>query len=69
MAITVFPGESYQARRSWAERAYPQLIYYNRVDRGGHFAARTTHSQQNPTVLRLVVFDCGYQASREFVGA
>jgi pimeloyl-ACP methyl ester carboxylesterase len=39
VAITVFPGEQYQAPRSWAERAYPNLIYFNEVDRGGHFAA------------------------------
>ncbi len=39
VAITVFPGESYQAPRGWAERAYPNLIYFNEVDRGGHFAA------------------------------
>jgi len=39
VAMTVFPGEQYQAPRSWAERAYPNLIYYNQVDRGGHFAA------------------------------
>ena len=39
VAITVFPGESYQAPRSWAERAYPNLIYFHEVDRGGHFAA------------------------------
>ena len=38
-AITVFPGEIYQAPRSWAERGYHQLIYYNQVDKGGHFAA------------------------------
>jgi pimeloyl-ACP methyl ester carboxylesterase len=39
-AMTVFPDELYQAPRSWAERAYPKnLIYYNKVDRGGHFAA------------------------------
>jgi pimeloyl-ACP methyl ester carboxylesterase len=39
-AISVFPDELYQAPRSWAERAYPNnLIYYNKVDRGGHFAA------------------------------
>jgi pimeloyl-ACP methyl ester carboxylesterase len=38
-AVTVFPGENYQAPRSWAERAYHHLIYYNRVDRGGHYAA------------------------------
>jgi pimeloyl-ACP methyl ester carboxylesterase len=39
VAVTVFPGEQYQAPRSWAERAYPNLIYFNKVDRGGHFAA------------------------------
>jgi pimeloyl-ACP methyl ester carboxylesterase len=38
-AVSVFPGENYQAPRSWAERAYHKLIYFNRVDRGGHFAA------------------------------
>jgi pimeloyl-ACP methyl ester carboxylesterase len=39
-AISVFPDELYQAPRSWAERAYPHnLIYYNELDRGGHFAA------------------------------
>jgi pimeloyl-ACP methyl ester carboxylesterase len=38
-AITVFPGEIYQAPRSWAERSYHQLMYYNKVDKGGHFAA------------------------------
>jgi hypothetical protein len=37
VAATVFPGEQYQAPRSWAERAYPNLIY--EVDRGGQFAA------------------------------
>ena len=39
VAVTVFPAEQYQAPRSWAERAYPNLIYFNEVDRGGHFAA------------------------------
>jgi len=38
-AVTVFPGESFQAPRSWTEQAYHKLIYFNRVDRGGHFAA------------------------------
>ncbi len=38
-AVTVFPKELYLARRSWAERAYPNLIYFNEVDRAGHFAA------------------------------
>jgi pimeloyl-ACP methyl ester carboxylesterase len=39
VAVTVFPGEIYQAPRSWCERAYKNLIYYNKVDKGGHFAA------------------------------
>jgi pimeloyl-ACP methyl ester carboxylesterase len=38
-AITVFPGESFQAPRSWAERAYHKLIYFHKADKGGHFAA------------------------------
>ena len=38
-AISVFPDELYQAPRSWAERAYPKLIYFHEVDKGGHFAA------------------------------
>src|SRR5438034_412151 len=39
-AISVFPDELYQAPRSWSERAYPRnLIHYNQLDRGGHFAA------------------------------
>ena len=39
VAVTVFPDEIYAAPRSWAERAYPKLIYYNRLEKGGHFAA------------------------------
>ena len=39
VAMTVFPSEQYQAPRSWAEKAYPNLIYFNEVDKGGHFAA------------------------------
>ncbi|MFL6773723.1 MAG: epoxide hydrolase family protein [Sphingomicrobium sp.] len=39
VAVTVFPSEQYEAPRSWTERAYPRLIHYNRVDKGGHFAA------------------------------
>jgi pimeloyl-ACP methyl ester carboxylesterase len=38
-AVTVFPGENYEAPRSWAEQAYHKLIYYNVVDKGGHYAA------------------------------
>jgi pimeloyl-ACP methyl ester carboxylesterase len=45
-AVTVFPHELYQTPRSWAERAYPKLIYFNEVDRGCHFAA-----WQEPTLF------------------
>jgi pimeloyl-ACP methyl ester carboxylesterase len=38
-AVSVFPRELYRAPRSWAERAYPNLIYFNEVDQGNHFAA------------------------------
>lgn len=39
VAVSAFPDEIYQAPRSWAERAYPKLIHYNRLPKGGHFAA------------------------------
>ncbi|HLK65125.1 MAG TPA: epoxide hydrolase [Bryobacteraceae bacterium] len=39
VAVSVFPDELYPAPRSWAERAYPKLIHYNKLSRGGHFAA------------------------------
>jgi pimeloyl-ACP methyl ester carboxylesterase len=39
VAVSAFPDDLYQAPRSWAERAYPNLIYYNKLDKGGHFAA------------------------------
>jgi pimeloyl-ACP methyl ester carboxylesterase len=39
VAITVFPGEIYRAPETWARRAYRNLIYFNEVDKGGHFAA------------------------------
>jgi len=39
VSVTVFPDEIYAAPRTWAERAYPKLLYYKRHDRGGHFAA------------------------------
>ncbi len=38
-AVSVFPRELYQAPRSWTEQAYPNLIYFNEVDQGNHFAA------------------------------
>ena len=39
VAVSAFPDEVYQTPRSWTERAYPKLIYYNKLDKGGHFAA------------------------------
>ena len=39
VAVSVFPDEIYAAPRSWSEQAYPKLIHYNKLDKGGHFAA------------------------------
>ena len=39
VAVTVFPGEIYRAPKSWTKRAYRNLVYFNEVDKGGHFAA------------------------------
>jgi pimeloyl-ACP methyl ester carboxylesterase len=39
VAVSVFPDEVYHTPRTWAERAYPRLIHYNQLDKGGHFAA------------------------------
>ena len=39
VAVSAFPDELYQAPRSWAEQAYPNLIHYNKLPKGGHFAA------------------------------
>jgi pimeloyl-ACP methyl ester carboxylesterase len=39
VAVSVFPREAYQAPRSWVEQAYPKLLHYNQVEKGGHFAA------------------------------
>jgi pimeloyl-ACP methyl ester carboxylesterase len=39
VAVSAFPDEIYAAPRSWAKRAYPKLIHYNKLDKGGHFAA------------------------------
>ena len=39
VAVSVFPDEIYSAPKSWAEKAYPKLIHYNRLPKGGHFAA------------------------------
>jgi hypothetical protein len=39
VAVSAFPDEIYTAPQSWAEQAYPKLIYYNKPAKGGHFAA------------------------------
>jgi pimeloyl-ACP methyl ester carboxylesterase len=39
VAVSAFPDDIYPVPRSWAERAYPNLIYYNKLEKGGHFAA------------------------------
>jgi pimeloyl-ACP methyl ester carboxylesterase len=39
VAVSVFPDEIVSVPRSWAERAYPNLIHFNKLDKGGHFAA------------------------------
>ena len=39
VAVSVYPDEIYAAPRSWVEKAYPKLIHYNKLDKGGHFAA------------------------------
>ena len=39
VGFTTFPGEIFAAPRSWAEKSYPNLTYFNEVDKGGHFAA------------------------------
>ena len=39
VGFTTFPGEIFRTPRSWVEKAYPNLIYFNEVDKGGHFAA------------------------------
>lgn len=39
VAVSAFPDELFSAPRSWAERAYPKLIHYNKLPKGGHFAA------------------------------
>jgi hypothetical protein len=39
VAASAFPDELFQAPKSWTEQAYPKLIHYNKLDKGGHFAA------------------------------
>ena len=39
VAVSAFPDEIYTTPRSWAEKAYPNLLYFNKLEKGGHFAA------------------------------
>ena len=48
LGFTTFPGEIFRAPRSWAEKLYPHVIYFNKVDRGGHLAA--SHPTRNNSV-------------------
>jgi pimeloyl-ACP methyl ester carboxylesterase len=55
VAVTVFPDEIYAAPRSWAEKAYPKMIYYSKLEKGGHFAAweqPTVFSQEMRSAFR-----------------
>jgi pimeloyl-ACP methyl ester carboxylesterase len=58
VAVSVFPDELYPAPRSWTERAYPKLIHYNKLDKGGHFAA-----WEQPQLLSQEVRD-GFRSLR-----
>ena len=55
VAITVFPEEVYRSPETWARRAYPNLIYFNEADKGGHFAAweQPKSSRRTPRVQSL----------------
>jgi len=62
VAVSVFPDELYPAPRSWTEQAYPRLIHYNRLPRGGHFAA-----WEQPQFFTQEVRD-GFRTLRSAVG-
>ena len=59
VAVSVFPDELYPAPRSWAEQAYPKLIHYNRLPKGGHFAA-----WEQPELL-VAELRAGFRSLRE----
>ena len=62
-AVGIFPNEIYQAPRAWAEQAFPNLIYFNQVDEGNHFAA-----WQEPKIFTAEVrARVQVTAQREFV--
>src|SRR5206468_192482 len=53
VAVSAFPDEIDLCPRSWAERAYPKLIHYNKLDKGGHFAAWEQPKQRDRKSTRL----------------
>ena len=68
VAVSVFPGEQYEAPRSWTERAYPNLVYYNKVDKGGHFAA-WEEPQRFAAEVRAGSGRCGLQGDDRVASA
>ncbi|HLY77913.1 MAG TPA: alpha/beta hydrolase, partial [Caulobacteraceae bacterium] len=60
VAVSVFPDELYPAPRSWTEQAYPNLIHYNRLPKGGHFAA-----WEQPDLFAQELRD-GFRSLRDF---
>jgi hypothetical protein len=56
--VSVFPDELYQVPRSWAEEAYPNLIHYNKLDKGGHFAAWEQPEPSGSTLSRSAPPSC-----------
>ena len=61
-AVSAFPGENYQAPRSWTERAYHNLIYYNQPAQGGHFATWSNRRSSPPRSARA----CGRSAANGY---
>jgi pimeloyl-ACP methyl ester carboxylesterase len=59
VAVSVFPDEFYHPPRSWAEKAYPNLVHYNKVEKGGHYPA---WNQPGPFVEEL---RAGFRSLRE----
>jgi len=53
VAVSAFPDELYQAPRTWVERTFPKLIHYNRLSKGGHFAAWEQGTQSGVPVATL----------------
>src|SRR5437870_12625104 len=62
-AVSAFPDELYQTPRNWAEQAYPKLIHYNKLDKGGHFAA-----WEQPQLLSEEV-RAGFRSVRNVIAA